>query len=124
LSLLLPTETLDAAVSWHLFPAGFLQALAAACEALAGELAQSSSTADVPFDIPGLCMMLLWFWRSSLLTHKPGECFVDAAMAAAIPRTAKLAVAGAERVSDMLHLGSMQNVAACFECDRSSKVMI
>jgi hypothetical protein len=75
--------------------AGLLAALAAGCKALAAEIEQVSSAAAVPSDIPGLCMMLLWLWRSLFETYQPGAIFANARMVAALPAAAQLAVTGA-----------------------------
>jgi hypothetical protein len=84
----------------HIAAAGLLEALAAACEALAAELgAQVSNPADVPADILQLSLRLLWLWRTLLLVLRPGESFAVAEFQAATPQTSALAVAGAACVS-------------------------
>ncbi|WIA18985.1 hypothetical protein OEZ85_003652 [Tetradesmus obliquus] len=72
---------------------GFLPAFSAACVALAGGLAQASSAAEVAFDVPGLCTLLLSFWKALLATFRPGKCIMHSDVAAATPCTAQLAVA-------------------------------
>jgi hypothetical protein len=74
--------------------AGLLAALAAAFKALAAEIEQAGSAAAVPCDIAGLCMMMLWLWRSLSDTFQPRHCFANARMVVAMPAAAQLAVAG------------------------------